>query len=180
MRYKIAEAIPLTGTSTFAEVAGKTGLSEPLVTRLIRHAIIYHCFQEPSPGRVAHTASSVALHEGGSVRDWLDMTLEEWGPASVKAVEALERFPNGQDPKEGAFALAFAGQPIFDYLATRPERARVFGSAMGNFSKGTSHKVEHLVENYDWQALGESTIVDVSGSISPAFQPSVNANNHGA
>jgi hypothetical protein len=180
MHYKIAEAIPLTGTSTFAEVAGKTGLSEPLVTRLIRHAIIYHCFQEPSPGRVAHTAASAALHEGGSVRDWLDMTLEEWGPASVKAVEALQRFPNGQDPKEGAFTLAFAGQPIFDYLATRPERARVFGSAMGNFSKGTSHKVEHLVENYDWQALGESTVVDVSGSNSPAFQSSVNANNHGA
>jgi hypothetical protein len=164
MHYKIAEAVPLTGTSTFAEVAGKTGVPEPLVTRLIRHAAIYHCFQEPSPGRVAHTAASAALHEGGSVRDWLDMTLEEWGPASVKAVEALQRFPNGQDPKEGAFALAFAGQPIFDYLATRPERARVFGSAMGNFSKGTSHKVEHLVENYDWQALGDSTVVDVSGS----------------
>lgn len=34
---------------------------------------------------------------------------------------------------------------------------------MGNFSKGTSHKVEHLVENYDWQALGSGTVVDVSG-----------------
>ncbi|KAL6154162.1 hypothetical protein ACJQWK_01541 [Exserohilum turcicum] len=126
MHIKIAEAVPLTGTTSFAEVADKTGVPQALVTRLIRHATIYHCFQEAAPGRIAHTAASAALHQGGSVRDWLDMTFEEWGPASVKAVEALRRFPGGHEPKEGAFALAFGGQPIFDYLAERPERARVW------------------------------------------------------
>lgn len=162
IRYRIAELVPLEGTSSFAEISEKSGVPEPLVTRLIRHAIIYHCFRESSPGRVAHTASSAALHQGGTVRDWLDMTLEEWGPASVKAVDALSQFPNSQEQHEGAFALAFDRETIFEYLAKRPERQRVFGSAMGNFSKGASHKVKHLVENYDWQGLGESTVVDVS------------------
>jgi hypothetical protein len=102
------------------------------------------------------------LQVGGSARDWLDMTFEEWGPASVKAVEALRRFPGSEEQNEAAFALAFDGQTIFEFLAKNPERAKVFGSAMGNFSKGTSHKVEHLVKNYDWEGLGEAKVVDVS------------------
>jgi hypothetical protein len=162
MSYRIAEAVPLPGSITFAELSKKTGVPEALVTRLIRHAITYNCFREPSPGQVEHTASSVALHNGGTVRDWLDMTFEEWGPASVKAVEALRRFPDSEEQNEGAFALAFDRQTMFEYLAKRPERAKVFGSAMGNFSKGASHKVEYLVESYDWQGLGDSTVVDVS------------------
>jgi hypothetical protein len=162
MHYRIPEAVPLSGTCTFAEISTQSGLPEPLVMRLIRHAAIYHCFCEPSPGQVAHTASSAALCGGGSVRDWLDMTVEEWGPASVKAVEALSRFPGSQEQNESAFALAFDRQTIFEFLAKHPERAKVFGSAMSNFSKGFSHKVEHLVENYDWQSLGDGTLVDVS------------------
>ncbi|KAF2742529.1 O-methyltransferase [Sporormia fimetaria CBS 119925] len=164
MRFGIAEAVPLGGEATFAEIATKTGVPEPLVTRLVRHAAIYHCFREPRPGHVSHTAASAALNRGGSVVDWLDMTLEEWGPASVKAVEAFRRFPKSQEQTEAGFALAFEGQTIFEFLAKNPERAKVFGSAMGNFSKGTSHKVEHLVENYDWIGLGNKKVVDLGGS----------------
>lgn len=100
------------------------------------------------------------------MRDWLDMTLEEWGPASVYAIDALDKFKGSQEPKETGFGVAFGGQTIFEFLAKRPERAKVFGSAMGNFSKGVSHKVEYLVENYDWAALGEGTVVDVSVAFS--------------
>lgn len=110
----------------------------------------YHVFSEPAPGHVAHTISSALLRSTDSVRDWLDMTLEEWGPASVKAIDALDKYRGSQEPKETGFDLAFDGQTIFEFLAQRPESAQVFGSAMGNLSKGISHKVERLVENYDW------------------------------
>ena len=162
MHFRVAEAVPLNGSASFAEISQKTGLKEPLVMRFIRHAAMYHVFQEVSPGVAAHTAGSVALLDGSSVRDWLDMTFEEWGPASVKAVEQLRRFPDSGEQSEAGFALAFGGQTIFEFCAERPERARVFGSSMSNFSKGASHKVEHLVKNYDWPALGHSTVVDVS------------------
>lgn len=124
--------------------------------------MIYHVFHESEPGRVAHTAGSAALITNESVKDWLDMTFEEWGPASVRTVEAFQRFKGSEEPTETGFGLAFEGKTIFQYLAERPERSRVFGGAMANFSKGTSHKVEHLVENYDWKSLGKSTVVDVS------------------
>lgn len=123
--------------------------------------MICHIFCEPVPGRVAHTISSASLLKNTSVRDWLDMTFEEWGPASVKAADAFAKYPGSQEPNETGFGLAFEGQTIFQFLGQRPERAKVFGSAMGNFSKGVSHKVEHLVEGYDWNGLGKGTVVDV-------------------
>lgn len=162
MHFRLAEAVPLTGSITFAEIAAKAGLDEAVVTRLLRHAMTYHVFYEPILGQIAHTVSSVALCQSDSVKDWLDMTFEEWGPASVKAVDAMRKFPGSQEPNETGFGLAFENESIFQYLAKRPERAKVFGSAMGNFSKGVGHKVEYLVKNYDWKGLGEKTVVDVS------------------
>lgn len=162
MHFRLAEAVPLNDSITFADVASASGLDEALVTRLLRHAMIYHVFYEPSPGRVAHTVSSAALYQSDSVKDWLDMTFEEWGPASVNAVAAMRKFPGSQEPNETGFGLAFESESIFQFLAKRPERAKVFGSAMGNFSRGASHRVEYLVKNYDWNGLGEKTVVDVS------------------
>lgn len=167
MHFRLHDAVPLHGTATFAEISQKTGLKEPLVMRLVRHAAIYHVFKEVSPGVVAHTAGSEALLEGSSVRDWLDMTFEEWAPASVNAVKQLIQSPDSGEQSDAGFALAFNGQTIFEFLAERPDRARVFGLAMSNFSKGASHKVEHFITNYDWPALGESTVVDVSKAENP-------------
>ncbi|MCJ1252099.1 hypothetical protein MMC30_009337 [Trapelia coarctata] len=164
MHFRLAEAVPLTGSTAFADVAFKAGLDEALVTRLLRHAMIHHVFYEPVLGRVAHTVSSTALYQSDSVKDWLDMTFEEWGPASVKVVEAMRKFPGSQEPSQSGFGVAFDNESIFQFLAKRPERAKVFGSAMGNFSKGVSHKVEYLVKNYDWKGLGAKTVVDIGGS----------------
>lgn len=171
LRYRIAEAIPRDQSIPFSDVAWAINLPEPLVARLLRHTMMSHIFCEPRPGHVAHTASSISLLNA-SVRDWLDMTLEEWGPAAVKAVDALQKYPGSQEPNETGFGLAFEGQGIFQYLGQRPDRAKVFGSAMGDFSKGASHKVEHLVENYDWKSLGNGTVVDVSSSPQLPFVPS--------
>ncbi|MCJ1277463.1 hypothetical protein MMC21_005276 [Puttea exsequens] len=164
MRYRIAEAIPLSHPTSFASVASSANLPLPLVTRLLRHAMMSHIFHEPTPNHVAHTLASASLLQNTSVRDWLDMTFEEWGPAAVKAVDAMQKFPGSQEPRETGFGLAFGGKTIFEYLGERPERAKVFGSAMGNFSRGVSHRVEHLVGGYDWKGLGKGSVVDIGGS----------------
>ena len=164
MRHRVAEAIPPRTSVAIAALAVKLGLDEPFITRILRHAMTYHVFCEPEPGHVAHTVSSLSLASSNSVRDWLDMTLEEWGPAAGNAVNALDKYHGSQDPKETGFGLAFDNMTIYELLAQRPDRAKVFGSAMGNFSKGVSHDVKHLVENYNWAGLGTGTVVDVSPS----------------
>lgn len=162
MRYRIAGTIPLDSSMTFEDLASKAKLDEAFLTRVLRHAIIYHIFCDPSPSHVSHIISSLSLHSSNSVRDWLEMKLEEWGPASVNAINVLAEYSGSQEPRETGSDMTLNDQTSFEFLAERPERANVFGSAVGNFSKGISHKVEHLVENYDWEGLGHGTVVDVS------------------
>jgi hypothetical protein len=131
------------------------------VTRLVRHAAISYITAEPKPGDIVHTAASLALRDNTlGVRDWVDMTFEEWAPAAVRTADALISREHDHELGQSGFELAF-GRPIFKYLAEKPERAKVFGGAMASFSQGSSHKVEHLVENYDWKSLGKGKLVDV-------------------
>ncbi|GME52363.1 O-methyltransferase [Neofusicoccum parvum] len=167
LRFNILAAIPENDTTTFDAIAAATSLPVPLATRLVRHAALSHVLAEPTPGRVAHTAASLALRDNtAGVRDWVDMTFEEWGPAAVRTVDALSQHQgrNPEEPDQSGFALAFGGKPIFQYLAERPERAGVFGGAMASFSRGVSHRVEDFMGAYDWRALGKGTVVDVGGS----------------
>jgi len=96
----------------------------------------YHVFYEPILGHVPHPVPSAALVQSASVKDWLDMTLEEWGPVSLKAVEAMRRFPGSDERNETGFRVAFGVESMFEYSGKREERPRVFGSAMGTFSRG--------------------------------------------
>ncbi|OGM47206.1 hypothetical protein ABOM_003990 [Aspergillus bombycis] len=163
LRFRIAESVPPEGI-TISDLSEATGVDQHLLTRIVRHAMTSHIFYEPEPGKVAHTASSQALSSNQGVRDWLDMTLEEWGPAAVRTVDAFQKYPGSEEQKETGFGLAFNGQTIFEFLAQQPERSKVFGGAMANFSKGESHRIEHFVHGYDWKALGKGTVVDIGGS----------------
>lgn len=133
MRYRIAEAVPLDRPESFAGVANKTQLPEAHVIPLLRHAMISRLFCEPT-GQVSQVLSSAFPLEDTSVRGWLNMALEELGPASVKAVDTFAKYPESQEPHDTGFGLAFTGQTIYIHLGESPERGQVFGSAVGNFS----------------------------------------------
>ncbi|EOD44518.1 putative o- protein [Neofusicoccum parvum UCRNP2] len=140
LRFGIADAVPSapSSTTTFAAVAIICGIPEALVARLVRHAAIYHVFREPVPHHVAHTCASLALRNGETERDWHDMIFEEWAPAAVCSVDAMQQYPgSAQEPEETAFGMAFGGKSIYRYLDERPERARVFGSAMKSLGQGS-------------------------------------------
>ena len=166
IRFDVFSAIPLHSEPVpFSTVSERTSLPLPLVTRFLRYAMLSHVFTEPIAYHVAHTAASVAMTNNASnIHDWLDNTLQEMGHASMNAVTALQRFPGSQSTTETGFGLAFGGKTRFEYLGAKgnEDRAAVFGRAMGNMSKGESHKVEHLVKGYDWQGLGKGKVVDVS------------------
>ncbi|KAL8856173.1 MAG: hypothetical protein Q9178_007211 [Gyalolechia marmorata] len=70
--------------ATFAEIAATSGLPEPTVRRLLRHAMAFRIFQEPSQGIVRHTAASKTLADNPLIRQWMGMTSEELWPAATK------------------------------------------------------------------------------------------------
>lgn len=49
-------------------------------------------------------------------------------------------------------------------LEKNPERARGFGGAMSFFTTGEAYALHHLINGYEWSALGAATVVDVGGS----------------
>ncbi|ROW16770.1 hypothetical protein VPNG_01622 [Cytospora leucostoma] len=62
--------VPPGGKVTFADIAKRTGSSEDMIRRLLRHATTMRVFREPEPDTIAHTAASKLLSDP-LMNDWL-------------------------------------------------------------------------------------------------------------
>ena len=91
--HQLAEAVPLDGSTTFADIARVTGqLSEDLVERLLRHAMNDHVFTEDPPGFIRHTASSRLLAIDSTLNDLVGFRMTEtWQVWSFHSVASLLR-----------------------------------------------------------------------------------------
>lgn len=57
---------------------------------------------------------------------------------------------------------------IFEEIAQNPRRAQRYAEAMSWFSTGPGFEITHLLENYPWQSLGTSLVVDIGGGYGSA------------
>ncbi|KAK6511688.1 hypothetical protein TWF481_000596 [Arthrobotrys musiformis] len=163
--FNIPETVPLDGEISYAEIAEKCKLPELKIRQVLRLAMTNRIFYEPRHGYVAHTAQSRLLREDPLMRNWVSYNTDDLAPASLQVVEALKKYPESGETGETAFALAHGNESLFQFLGTRPERAKRFGTAMSAFSTGQGYAVEHLVKGYDWDKLPkDATIVDVGGA----------------
>ncbi|KAK9777698.1 putative S-adenosyl-L-methionine-dependent methyltransferase [Seiridium cardinale] len=101
--------------------------------------------------------------------DFLGMLTEEMGPASVKMVEATQRFPASQEPSETAASVAMGTEGAKDFyaaIAGDAERVRRVASGMSLATKLPSHAVAHFVDHCGWAAEGKCPrkVVDIGGS----------------
>lgn len=166
--YKLANAVPLDGTASYAEIAGASGLKESLCRRFIRLAMGSHIFTEdPETHRVRHTASSRLLATDQSFSDAVGLEIDDLGPASSKLINVWEKHEQDTaEPSESAFCMFNETEkPIFAYLASRPERARRFGGAMRHFTKGESWDLRHMLASFDWPSIDQpgAQVVDIGG-----------------
>ncbi|KAL8849901.1 MAG: hypothetical protein Q9221_005167 [Calogaya cf. arnoldii] len=171
--FKIANAVPLTSSTTYTAIAEQTSLPESLVRRFLRPAMGSYIFTSPTYDTVAHTASSRLLVTQPDFADGVGLQVDELAPVAAKTVEAIQKFRDSGEPHKTAFALQ-NGMPIFEMLGKYPERGRRFGAAMRCYTKGHDYDMRHLVEGYDWAAIDHpgAVVVDVGGghgSISQAL-----------
>ncbi|TGO45530.1 hypothetical protein BOTNAR_0659g00040 [Botryotinia narcissicola] len=102
-RFGIAKSLPPNRTSTFPEIAQTCSIPESDAGSLIRHAMSFYIFREPSPGRIAHTASFKAFAEVPPVSDFIVLRSQQMGKAmaflksrpSESVQRVLERFSWG-------------------------------------------------------------------------------------
>lgn len=174
--YKIASAVPLEGSSSYASLAKATGLSEQLLQRFLRHCMSNYIFAQTPEGQVRHSAFSRRLATDSEFADGVGIQLYETGPASMFTLEALHRFGESGEHTDTGYALfnqavnqeAGAGKPLqtaFEVLGQNPERGRRFGVAMQYYSKEPSRNISHLLAGYDWASIDRPDVelVDVGG-----------------
>lgn len=167
--YKIAHAVPLDGSASYADISRQTGLHEDLTFRFLRASMSSHIFEEdPSTGHVRHTAASRLLVENPGFADAVGLETEELAPASAQVIRAWDTW--GQDaaePHRTGFALANGtDKPIFEVLAQQPERAQRFGSAMHFFTSDETWDLRHMLDAYSWETQLDQPgayVVDIGG-----------------
>lgn len=166
--YKLANAVPLDGTASYAEIATASGLKEDLCRRFIRLAMGSHVFTEDlETQRVRHTASSRRLVTDQGFSDAVGLEIDELGPASSRLIDVWEKHQQDvAEPDQSAFSMFNeTNKPIFAFLASQPERAQRFGGAMRYFTKGESWDLRHILASFDWPSIDQpgAQVIDIGG-----------------
>lgn len=162
-RYKIPDMIPPGGQISFEEIAEKTGLQKGAVRRLLRHAMAMHILREVEPEMVAHTSISKFLTIP-YINGWVNFESKDTWPATTRIVDAIQKWPNSQEPNETGFVLANNGKTVQEVVTTDPERAMRFGTGMQAINHVPGYAIEKVSTVYDWASLGDARIVNVGGS----------------
>jgi hypothetical protein len=173
-QFNFWDAVPLNGSATYAEISSKTGLTESMVRRILRHAMTLHIFTETEHGSgdVIHTSNSIFPVENPKIRSWLGHNIEEVAAACPLIPDVLQKYGETSEPGESPIMQLFKpnspkNMNLFDFFAIDGEgtkrgwRMRRFGDAMEWMSSQGGAESAPLLAAFDWDILGEATVVDV-------------------
>ena len=186
--YDIFSAVPLESEISYADIASKVKLPENRVRRFIRQAMTNHIFTESRPGFVTHTATSAIPVKLPALRAFIGHNTEDGGPASVKVIEAMEKWGASEEPAESGFGIAWGlnvkdGKDcVFKFVQQDGEgdqkgfRMKRIGQAMESMKGDGAYHVGHVQRGFDWAGLGKATVVDVSrGSSCASVDPELSS-----
>lgn len=172
------DAVPLDGSATCAEIAAKVDLPESMTRRILRHAMTQHIFDEkvPGSGRVKHTVNSAFAVRHPLVRAWLGHNLEEVAASEPLLPQVLRTVGEPEEAADSPLMqmldpTAPKHRNFFDFAAMDGEgdrkgwRMARFAACMAHMSASGGASFEPLMAAYDWDALGEATVVDIGGAV---------------
>lgn len=180
-QFNFWNAVPIGGWATYAEITAQVNLPESIVRRVLKYAISIRIFSSANdkPDSVCHTSISALPARNRLYQNWLRHLLEEAGPGSLHVAESLEKFSSGkqepsQEPTESGFSLANIDkldkpETFWEYVNREVEgkpkgwRSAKFAECMQVAASASVIKTDDLLKSaYDWNKLGEATVVDVS------------------
>lgn len=164
--FGIFELVPLEGSISYSELATQAGVSELQLKSLARLAMTDRVFTEPTPGFIAHTATSASLVKDPKLRDARLWVASVHAPTAAAMITAHKRWPGSTVPNQTAFNAAFDTElPLYEYIAGQPELHKLFGRVMDAVGSSPNSDLSHLIKAFDWAGLATATVVDVGGSI---------------
>ena len=172
--FKVHHAVPLEPGSetTFSEIAQKCDVDERRLTRIMRHAMTNHWFEEPEPGRVTHSAMSRLIVTDEAVNGQVGYQTEVVFPSTAKTVEATESFGRSEKRNNAAFNVAWqTNLQSMVWAAEDPVKVGWFSGLMKGYQRSSQmFNLSSIVEGYDWVGLGEGLVVDVGGNTGTVSQ----------
>ncbi|PVH73053.1 S-adenosyl-L-methionine-dependent methyltransferase [Cadophora sp. DSE1049] len=164
--WSIAKRVPLDEKISYTDLSTKCGLEPIALRRLMRHAMSNGIFYEPAKDFIAHNSVSQILVNDPRTAAWVELQTETILLGGAHHCEALDKWPGSESKRETGVSIGFhnPGQTsLYEEVKKIPERVQRFGLAMELFSSGEGYEPISLVEGYDWEKLGEGTVVDVGG-----------------
>ncbi|EXL42274.1 hypothetical protein FOCG_15622 [Fusarium oxysporum f. sp. radicis-lycopersici 26381] len=163
-QFNFWNAVPIGGSATYAEITARVHLPESIVRRVLKYAISIRIFAgaNDKPDSVCHTSLSALPARNRLYQNWLRHLLEEAGPGSLHVAESLRKFSSGkQEPTSDVLGLC---QPRNEGKPKGWRSAR-FAECMQVAASASVIKTDDLLKSaYDWDKLGEATVVDIGGS----------------
>jgi hypothetical protein len=138
-------------------------------------------FDEPTPGKVCHTAISRLLATDEGYYQSIGLQLEDIAPASLKLIEAWEKFgADAGEPNQSAFSLTNGGRSLFTVLAEEPERAHRFDSAMKYAVEDKDFNFSDILNAFDWATLDKpgAIVADIGGGYGQISQALAKQTQH--
>ncbi|KAI1448983.1 S-adenosyl-L-methionine-dependent methyltransferase [Annulohypoxylon stygium] len=167
--YEIAKLVPIDGSITLSQLQSQTTLDATNLSRLLRHGMVNHLFQEPSPGVIMHTAASRLLVEDESLQSWVAFNTKDVYPSSARVLDALTKYPEAKSLVRTGFNFAFDTvdtEPMFVTIGKDPKRAKRMGQAMASLTGGEGYELSYVTEGCDLTDVDArgGTLVDLGGS----------------
>ncbi|PYH95247.1 S-adenosyl-L-methionine-dependent methyltransferase [Aspergillus ellipticus CBS 707.79] len=155
--FDVARHVPLDKEISYIDLSRACGVHHHDLKQVIRYAIAFHrFFAEKRKGYVSHSASSRRIVEDSLAHAGVAQ-FYEFTTSFSSLPDAISQFKGHEHHETVSF---------FQYISTRPDKAKLFSEAMKFFTGGNvDASPEFLSKGYPWRSLPMgAVVVDVGGS----------------
>lgn len=125
---------------------------------------------EPKPEHLAHSRISAQFAAQPALQDWAKFMVKYSAPTAARMTGATQKWGDTVQKNQTAYNVAFGtDMPFFDHVGRQEETAALFARYMRSQEHSEGSTMRHILKVFDWAALGEGHVVDVSLSLSHGF-----------
>ncbi|KAL8701142.1 MAG: hypothetical protein Q9224_000636 [Gallowayella concinna] len=151
---------------SYTAIAQQAGVPETTLRSIARMAMTSGFLAETPGGHLIHNTLSYAISEDRHLNHWFCYILQQTVPLMNCLIPAVEKWGDSKENVHTAYSIMRDTElPFFEFLKSRPDLSANFDLYMESqavIHSGT--RIEHLLQGFDWTALGDGLVVDVGGN----------------
>ncbi|KAG5792354.1 hypothetical protein H9Q69_008595 [Fusarium xylarioides] len=150
----------------YSDVATEAKVPLSKLQSVARMAMTTGLLCETKDGKISHNTLSAQFVTNVHMKVQLLHIFNQTVPLMTGLIQATEKWGETSGTNETAYNIVNNTElSFFEHLKTRPDLNEGFQAYMK--SRAVSHtgsNVEHLLNAFDWKALGQAQVVDIGGS----------------